>query len=99
MITDQFYMPNPDKSSPKIDSFNYKEQVDELIKDKSKSIMNVGRHSLTQDAHVFILTFWAESNISNLKIKPMIYKGLVFILIKDQGKFKNNKFYSKYLTN
>ena len=49
MITDQFYMPNPDKLSPKIDSFNYKEQVDELIKDKSKSIMNVGRHSFTQD--------------------------------------------------
>ena len=68
MITDQYYMPNPDKLISKIDSFNYKEQVDELIKDKSKSIMKVGRPSITQDAHVFILTFWAESNKSNIKI-------------------------------
>ena len=39
------------KSNFKIDPFNYKEKVDNSIKDKSKFMMKVVRYSRTLDAH------------------------------------------------
>ena len=40
------------KSNFKIDPFNYKEKVDNSIKDKSKFMMKVIKYSRTLDAHV-----------------------------------------------